>query len=60
MCDYDLDYELAAKFLTNIENKKWLDIYFKETPEVLKLFNQTKKVDMSNANIRIPMVERGV
>ena len=50
-----LDYDLAAKFLMATENKEWRDIYFKESI-ILKLFiNETKKVDMSNAHIRIPM-----
>ena len=53
MCD--IDYELAAKSLMAPENEEWRDIYFKESI-ILKLFiNETKKVDMSNAHIRIPM-----
>ena len=55
MCEYKLDYELAAKSLMAPENEEWRDIYFKESI-ILKLFiNETKKVDMSNAHIRIPM-----
>jgi len=53
MCERELDYDLAAKFLMATENKEWRDIYFKESV-VLKLFNEAKKGD-GGANIRIPM-----